>query len=89
MTDGTARPLAPREVSRIVKGLGQRARLEADFSAHSLRVGMAQDMVAENTEGAAIMQAAGWKSPTMLTRYTRKQNAKRGAGAQYHARRHK
>jgi integrase len=88
--DGTVHPIAPREVSRILKGLGKRARLEADFSAHSLRVGMAQDMVAENIEGAAIMQAAGWKSPTMLTRYTRKQNAKRGAVAQYHAaRRHK
>jgi integrase len=78
-----------RDVSRILKRLAARARLETSLSSHSLRVGMAQDMTAANIEGAAIMQAAGWTTPRMLTRYTGKLAAKRGAVAQYHARRHK
>jgi hypothetical protein len=32
------------------------------------------------------MQAAGWRTPAMLARYTRKLEAKRGELAKYHAR---
>lgn len=80
-------PLSVRDVSRVLKGLAQRARLTPSFSAHSLRVGMAQDLTAANVEGAAIMQAAGWSTPRMLARYTSKLSAKRGAIARYYARR--
>jgi integrase len=81
------RALNEREVSRVLKGLAKRAQLKESFSAHSLRVGMAQDLAAANVEGAAIMQAAGWTTPRMLARYTSKLNAKRGAIARYYARR--
>jgi hypothetical protein len=50
---------------------------------------MAQDLVAENVETAAILQAAGWQSTEMLTRYTKKHEAKRGAISRYYARKHK
>jgi site-specific recombinase XerD len=83
----TGRPLSDRDVSRVLKGLAKRARLKSDFSAHSLRVGMAQDLTAANVEGAAIMQAAGWTTPRMLARYTAKLSAKRGAIARYYSRR--
>jgi integrase/recombinase XerD len=81
------RALNVREVSRVLKGLARRARLEPSFSAHSLRVGMAQDLTAANVEGAAIMQAAGWTTPRMLARYTSRLSAKRGAIARYYSRR--
>lgn len=81
----TGRPLSDRDVSRVLKGLAKRARLNHDFSAHSLRVGMAQDLTAANVEGAAIMQAAGWTTPRMLARYTAKLGAKRGAIARYYS----
>jgi integrase len=73
-----------RDVGRIVKRLAGEA-----YSAHSLRVGMAQDLAAENFELPAIMQAGGWRSPQMVARYTEKQEAGRSAVAKYHARRHK
>jgi hypothetical protein len=66
--------------------LASRSGLTADFSAHSLRVGMAQD---EGHETAGIMQAAGWTSPTMLARYTKKLTGKRGVMAKRDAKRHK
>jgi site-specific recombinase XerD len=83
----TGRPLSARDVSRVLKGLAQRALLKPNFSAHSLRVGMAQDLTAANVEGAAIMQAAGWTTPRMLARYTRALSAKRGAIARFYGRR--
>jgi integrase len=79
--------MRPRDASDAIKALGQQAKLGVDLTGHSLRVGMAQDMVADNIEGAAIMQAAGWRSPEMLTRYTRKIQAGRGAVARYYAKR--
>jgi site-specific recombinase XerD len=85
----TGSPLTRRDVGRVLKALAGKARIEASFSSHSLRVGMAQDLVAENVETAAVMQAGGWRSPEMLTRYTRKLSAKRGAISRYYARRHK
>jgi hypothetical protein len=84
----TGRGLSRHDVGRILKALASRARIATRFSAHSLRVGMAQDLVAENVETASIMQAGGWRSPEMLTRYSRKLAAKRGAISYYYARRH-
>jgi hypothetical protein len=72
-------------VGRILKALACRARIETHFSAHSLRVGMAQDLVAANLEMASVMHAGGWRSPEMLTRYARKLQAKRGAIARFYS----
>jgi site-specific recombinase XerD len=85
----TGLPLTRRDVGRVLKSLARRSGLTASFSAHSLRVGMAQDLVAEGYETAGIMQAAGWSSPAMLARYTRKLTGKRGVMAKRDAKRHK
>jgi site-specific recombinase XerD len=76
----TGQALKRQDVGRIIK-----ARAGEDFSAHSLRVGMAQDMVSDDIASAAVLQAGGWKSEAMLVRYTRKIAAKKGAVSRYYA----
>lgn len=87
----TDRALEAGEVPVILKALASRARLSADrllrVSGHSLRVGMAQDLVAAGLDLPAVMVAGRWKSPTMVASYARKLLAGRGAVAQYHAKR--
>ena len=72
------------DVVRIVRALAG-----SKYSAHSLRRGMAHDMVATGLETGVIMQTGGWKSPQMIASYTQDLEAERGAVAQYHARRGK
>lgn len=81
----TGRPLDTRDVRRIVKDLARRAGLEdaENVSAHSMRVGMAQDLSEANFELPAIMQVGGWKSPAMVSRYTRHLDARRSAVARF------
>lgn len=83
------RALGAIEVSNILKRLAKRAELEdaEKVSGHSLRVGMAQDLVAVGTELPDLMQAGRWRSPEMPARYAEKQLAGRGAVARYHRRR--
>ena len=50
-------------------------------SAHSTRVGAAQDLVAAGFDLPAIQQAGGWKSPVMVARYAERLLAERGAVA--------
>lgn len=82
----TGRPLDTRDVRRILKGLAVTAGLKhgSDVSGHSLRVGMAQDLVAANMDLASVMQAGGWATPLMVSRYTEKLTARRGAVARYY-----
>jgi integrase len=72
-------------VSRILKRLGREVGLPAEqvsrLSGHSLRVGVAQDMVAAGIELPAIMQAGGWRSPEMVARYTERLAVRRGGSA--------
>jgi integrase len=78
-------PLSTRDVSRILKSLVTRARLNATgISSHSMRVGTAVDCVAANIDAGSIMQAGGWTSVRMVARYTSKLAAKRGAIARLH-----
>lgn len=84
----TDRALSVRDVGRILKALGGRAKLDpmlaARLSGHSLRVGMAIDLVAASVPSTAILQAAGWTTPRMLARYTERLETDRGAIAQYY-----
>lgn len=80
----TGRPLSNRDVGRIMKALAGE-----DYSAHSRRRGMAHDLVAAGLETGSVMQAGGWKSPTMIARYTQDLAVERSAVAQYHASGHK
>jgi integrase len=78
--------LAPGHVALIFKRMARRALLSAEetalISGHSTRVGAAQDLVRARADMAGIMQAGRWKSPEMLTRYSRRLNAKFGVVAQ-------
>ena len=58
------------------------AGLGRGYSGHSLRIGMIYDMVDANIPPTEIILAARWKSPDMLTYYTRFIDATKGAVAQ-------
>jgi integrase/recombinase XerD len=65
--------LHPYSVNRILKEAAKKAGLApktvADLSGHSMRVGAAQDLMADGLGILPIMQAGGWKSTNVLGRY--------------------
>ena len=75
------------QINRRIKAAAKAADLAADYSGHSARVGMAQDLSADGASLVELMQAGRWKSSSMPALYTRSQAAGRGAVAKYHARR--
>lgn len=77
-------PLTPRHLSRRLQAMCRAAGLNGDYSGHSPRVGMAQDLAADRAELPELMDAGRWKSPGMPARYTRRQQAGRGAVAKYY-----
>lgn len=78
----TGKAISTRDVRRILKEIGMLAGIDA--SGHSVRVGMTQDLVAANLDLPSIMQAGGWKSAVMPSRYGEKITAQRGAVAKFH-----
>ncbi|MCP2671656.1 tyrosine-type recombinase/integrase [Maricaulaceae bacterium EIL42A08] len=65
-------PLQTSSVRRAVKKAARRAGLKESatrLSAHSMRVGGAQDMLVTGFDALAIMQAGGWTTPNMVLRY--------------------
>ena len=86
----TGRALGAGEIPAILRRLAGRAGLAADrvrrVSGHSLRVGMASDLVASGATLPELMQVGRWSSPTMPARYTRRAEASRSAVARYYAR---
>jgi integrase/recombinase XerD len=73
------RPMRNSSVRRAVKKAARRAGLEENasrLSAHSMRVGGAQDMLVTGFDALAIMQAGGWTSPEVVLRYV--EHAKAG-----------
>lgn len=68
--------IGTRDVSEIF-----RRRCGTAYSAHSTRVGAAQDAKAAGASTGAIQQAGGWKSERMVSRYTEKLAAKESAAA--------
>ncbi len=60
-------------IRRLVKRAAARAGLDdgiaAEISGHSMRVGAAQDMMVTGFDMLAIMQAGGWKTPSVVARY--------------------
>ncbi len=70
------------DVARIFKRLADQAGIEADdISGHSTPVGAAQDLAAAGFGLPEILVAGGWRSPTMVGRYTERQAAAGGAMA--------
>lgn len=85
----TGNTLSTRDVRRILKRRAAGAKLvhANAVSGHSLRVGMAQDLVAADLDIASVMQAGGWSTPRMVARYSERITAKRGAVARFYERR--
>ena len=73
--------LSAGQISRRIKAATKMAGLGVGFSAHSPRVGMAQDLSAAGAELPELMTAGRWESPTMPARYTQTQATGRGAEA--------
>ncbi|MDG3042474.1 tyrosine-type recombinase/integrase [Roseicyclus marinus] len=70
------RGLSTTTVKRLIKQSALRAGLSiaevAEFSAHSLRVGAAQDLLYRGKDTTTIMRAGGWTSINVLARYLKK-----------------
>ena len=67
------RSISTTSVKRLIKTAAIQSGLEGDvaksFSAHSLRVGAAHELLRRGFDAAAIMRAGGWKSINTLSRY--------------------
>lgn len=74
--------LATGEIPAILRKLAKAAGVSPEgLSGHSARVGAAQDMVAAGLDIGEVMQAGGWKTATMVARYSERLLAQRGAAA--------
>ena len=60
--------LTPNSVSRVIRRLATKAGLEG-VSGHSLRRGMAGDLVRRGESVAEVMIAGRWETPAMVARY--------------------
>lgn len=70
------------DVARIFKRRAMAAGLSANtISAHSTRVGAAQELLENNYTAAAVMVTGGWKTERMVVRYGKKLAASRNAMA--------
>ena len=79
--------LSPSQVGRRLRAAAQAAGLGDGFTAHSGRVGMAQDLAATGAELPELMTAGRWRTSAMVARYTAAQSAGRGAVARYYGHR--
>ena len=76
--------MSTRSVARRIKAATRRAALPGNFSGHSPRVGMAQDLAANGASLVEMQQAGRWRRPEMPGIYTRNQAVERGAVAKFH-----
>ena len=58
-----------RNMKEAAKRAGLARNVVADLSGHSMRVGAAQDLMADGLGILPIMQAGGWKSTNVIGRY--------------------
>ncbi|MDE0206687.1 MAG: tyrosine-type recombinase/integrase [Candidatus Tectomicrobia bacterium] len=65
--------MSAAQISRRLKEAGKAAGLGTGFSGHSGRVGMARRMTSNGAPMAVTMHQGRWKSPRMVTRYTREE----------------
>ncbi len=70
-----------QDIRHILITMAKRAGLDIDPSGHSVRIGTAQDMVSAGFSLPEIMQAGGWQSPEMVSRYSEHLQVRSGAAA--------
>ena len=58
-----------RLVKRVARSAGLPEPVADQLSSHSMRVGAAQDMMVTGFDMLAIMQAGGWTTPHVVSRY--------------------
>ena len=63
-------PFSTFSISNMIRKACSHAGLGDDFSGHSCRVGMAQDLLKSGATVAEIMYAGRWSDPMMVGRYT-------------------
>ncbi len=73
--------IGPESLRRIIKTRAANADIAGAVSGHSLRVGSAVSLARANAELPAIMQAGRWSSAQTVARYTRREQASKGAVA--------
>ena len=83
---GSVFRISDRTVGRRIKAICDKAGLAGNYSGHSPRVGMAQDLVAGGAGLPELQQVGRWKSTTMPVRYARHLQARRSAVAKYYKR---
>ena len=76
--------LSGSQICRRIAAAARHAGLSGNFSGHSPRIGMAQDLVRSGASLPAVMSAGRWKSADMPAYYTRSQSAGHGAVASYY-----
>ena len=59
----------PRTISRSIARLAQQAGLKGDYSGHSPRIEMVQDLARLGALLTGIQDAGRWKDPSMPARY--------------------
>lgn len=72
------------QISNRIKKAAYAAGLGDNFSGHSPRIGMAQDLAQAGTELHRLMVDGRWRTPRMPAHYIRKVSVARGAVAQYY-----
>ena len=75
--------LSGRQISRRGAAAARAAGLGDGFSGHSGRVGLAAELSRAGASTHEIALAGGWRSASMVIRYTRRETARRGAVARY------
>ena len=63
--------IGERQISNRIKAAAEHAGLEGDFSGHSPRVGMAQDLAEGDFELLSVAQSGRWKSADSVVKYTK------------------
>ena len=74
--------LSSDSVSKLFKKLAINGGIDAKkISGHSTRVGACQNMIGAGLDVGEVMQSGGWKTPTMVARYSEHLLASQGASS--------
>ena len=76
--------MTTRTVANRIKAAAEAAKIKGNFSGHSPRVGMAQDLAEKGASTTELMVVGRWVSSRMPAHYTREQAASRGAVAKFY-----
>ena len=76
--------MGERQISNRIKAAAEHVGLEGQFSGHSPRVGMAQDLAEYGFETVSIAQSGRWRSADSVVKYTKRTAAGKGAVAGWH-----